>query len=308
LAVDAQDCVYVVGTTSSPDFPTTPGALQRERKGQGDAVIVKIKPDGSGLVFATLLGGKGQDGIMGVSVDASGRIHVAGHTTSDDFPVTPRAAQPAYGGASDCFLAGLSPDGSRLLYATYLGGKGDQFAEHRLYLCPDGSVLLTGVTGSQDFPCSVNALQRGLKGRTDGFLTKLSADGTRFVFSTLLGGSGSEFYLMPTPDMEGNTFLVGQTSSPDFPVTPDALQRSYGGGASDGVLAIISADGTRLLYATFLGGSGDDLIRSLALSPDGAAYLVGTTTSTDFPVTPGAAQQGLAGMSDAFVVRLVPAR
>jgi hypothetical protein len=124
LALDAEDYVYVVGTTSSSDFPTTPGAFQRARKGQNDAAVVKIKPDGSRLVFATLLGGTGEDGIMGVSVDSSGCIHVAGHTTSGDFPITPGAAQPAHAGGSDCFLACFSPDASRLLHATYLGGKG----------------------------------------------------------------------------------------------------------------------------------------------------------------------------------------
>jgi hypothetical protein len=308
LALDAEDYVYVVGTTGSADFPTTPGAFQRARKGQSDAALVKIKPDGSGLVLATLLGGAGEDGIMGVSVDSSGRMYVAGHTTSSDFPVTPGAAQLVHAGASDCFLACLSPDASRLLHATYLGGKGNEFAEHRLHLERDGSVLLTGVSSSPDFPRSVGALQKLLKGTSDGFLAKLTADGSQFAFSTLLGGPGSEFYLMPTPDPEGNVFIAGQTGSPDFPVTADALQGNYGGGASDGVLAILSADGKKLLYATFLGGSGDDLIRSLALSSDGAIYLVGNTTSKDFPVSPGAVQRDLAGMGDGFVVRLMPAR
>jgi hypothetical protein len=202
-------------------------------------------------------------------------------------------------------VAKVSSDGRRLVYSTYLGGRANEFSEHRLYLAPDGSVLTTGVTGSADFPTTANAYQRALKGKNDGFLTKVSADGKRFIFSTLLGGSGGEFYLMPTPDAEGNIFLVGNTSSADFPVVPGALQSKYGGGPGDGALAVLSADGAKLLYGSYLGGSGGDLIRSIALGPKGEVYLVGSTGSKDFPVTSNAFQKKLAGDGDAFVVKLV---
>jgi hypothetical protein len=111
---------------------------------------------------------------------------------------------------------------------------------------------------------------------------------------------------MPTRDRQGNIFIAGQTSSTDLPVTPDALQQKYGGGQSDGALAIVSPDGSKLLYATYLGGSGNDMIRSLTLGERGEVYLVGNTSSADFPVTPGAAQPRFGGgTGDAFVVRLV---
>jgi hypothetical protein len=311
LAVDRDDNVYVVGGTTSSNFPLTPGAYQTKRQGDRDAAIVKLRPDGSGLVFGTLLGGRKWDGLMGIRVDASGDLYVAGHTQSDDLPTRAGAAQPRLGGQSDCFLARLSADASRLLYATYLGGAGNEFAEHRLRLLEDGSVLVTGVTASPDFPTTPGAFQHAHRGKTDGFLTKLSPDGSRFVFSTLLGGSDGEFFLMPTPDAHGNIFLVGTSSSPDFPVTPDAVQREFrgaaGSGEGDGVLAVLSLDASRLVYATYLGGKGGDLVRSVAIGADGAVYLVGSTTSADFPVTPGALQTTLRGKSDAFVVKLVPA-
>lgn len=310
LALDRQDNVYLVGGTASGDFPTTPGVFQRARKGVRDAAIVKLRPDGSGLVFSTLLGGGHWDGLMGVRVDAAGDIYVAGHTQSMDFPVTPGSPQPKPGGQSDCYFAKLSGDASRLLYATYLGGRLNEFAEHRPYLAPDGTVLLTGVSASPDFPTTAGAFQRRLKGKTDGFLTRLSADGKKFVFSTLLGGADGEFFLMPTPDAEGNIFLVGTTSSRDFPVTGDAFQGrpagAAGPGDGDGALAVLSPDGARLRYATCLGGSGADLIRTMALGPRGEVYLVGKTSSNDFPVTPGAVQTRLRGQVDAFIVKLVP--
>jgi hypothetical protein len=306
LTIDRDDNVYVVGGTDSPDFPTTSGAFQRSRKGARDAAIIKLKPDGSDLVFGTLLGGADWDGAMGIRVDDSGNVHVAGHTRSSDFPVTADAPQARLGGKSDCYFAGLSSDAKRLLYATYLGGRENEFAEHRLLVSSEGGIFLTGVTASADFPTTANALQRDLKGRTDGFLTKLSDDRTGYDFSTLFGGSAGEFYLMPVQDRRGNILVVGHTVSPDYPVTAGAVQNEYGGGSGDGAVAVFRQDGAVLIYASYVGGSGNDLIRSLARGPKGEIYLVGSTTSRDFPVTPGAAQSKLRGTSDAFVVKLVP--
>jgi hypothetical protein len=306
LTVDSHDCVYVVGTSTSPNFPTTPGVVQPKLNGPRDSAIVKLKPDGSGLVFGTFLGGSGEDdAIMGVRLDAAGNIYVAGHTKSTDFPVTPGAAQRRLGGESDCYFTKLSPDAGRLVYATYFGGSGNEFAEHRPWLMPDGSLLLAGFCGSRDFTTTPGAYQRKLNGKADGFLTRLAPDGSRPILSTLLGGSGGENLLMPTVDARGNIWVVGSSGSRDFPVTADALQKTYGGGNEDGVLAILSPDGSKLLYATYLGGQGDDLIRSLTFGPDGSVYLVGSTSSEDFPVTAGALQRTYGGGSgDAFVVKL----
>ena len=162
------------------------------------------------------------------------------------------------------------------------------------------------MTSSRDFPTTGNALQRSLKGKTDGFITKLSADGKKFVFSTLLGGSGGEFWLMPTLDDAGNIIIVGQTDSHDFPTTPDALQPAYGGGRSDGALAVISPNGSKLLYATYLGGSGAEIVRSLALGHDGEVYVIGSTRSEDFLEGTSATQTEPRETGDAFVVKLVP--
>lgn len=307
LGLDAAGNVCVVGTSTSGNFPTTPGVVQPALKGPRDSAVVKLSADGSRLVFGTFLGGTGEDdAIMGVRFDAVGNLYVAGHTRSTDFPVTHGAAQMRPGGGSDCYLAKLSPDAARLLYATYLGGAGDEFAEHRPWLEPDGTLLLAGFCGSTDFPTTAGALQRARHGPGDGFLTRLSADGTRWVFSTLLGGRGGENWLMPTVDMQGHIIVVGNTSSADFPVTADALQRTYGGGANDAAVAIVSADGSRLIYATYLGGNDDEMIRSVALGSKGEIYLVGSTSSTNFPVTTNAVQTRYGGKGDAFIVKLVP--
>ena len=306
LALDLEDNVYLGGNIQPTDFPVSPNAYQPDAQGGNDAVLIKLKADGSKLLFATRLGGRRNEDIVGLQVDVAGNIHVAGHTWSDDFPIIPGAPQPRFGGGeSDGFMAGFSADGAQLLYSTYLGGINAEFGEHRLALLGDGSVLFTGYTGSRNFPTTANAYQRSMRGSGSGFLTKLSADRKKFIFSTLLGGSGNEFYLMPTVDDRGNIFVVGSTSSRDFPVTENALQKIYGGGDNDAVLAVLSSDGANLLYATYLGGSGNDMIRSIALGSKGEVYLVGNTDSGNFPVTPGAVQVKSGGKYDAFVVKLV---
>ena len=309
IALDKDDNVIVVGRSDSSDFPATDEVLRPKVRGaHGDAMVVKVKADGTGLVWATLLGGSDWDGLMGARLDTAGNVYVAGHTRSKDLPVTAGAAQRFAGGKSDCFLASLSADGRRLRYCTYLAGEGNEFAEHRPALLADGSVLLTGVTASGNFPTTKGAYQRRLRGKTDGFLVKLAPDGRKFAFCTLLGGGAGEFFLMPTVDARGRIYIVGQTNSKDFPVTADALQRNHAGGKSDAVLAIFSADGAKLLYSTYLGGSGDDLIRTVALGPGGEVYLAGNSNSDDFPITAGAAQRKPKGKHDGVIIKLEPAR
>jgi hypothetical protein len=306
LALDADDNVCIFGTTASADFPTTPGGHRTRRNGPRDAFVAKLTSDGSGLVWSTLFGGSAADYMLGGRIDASGTVYFAGHTTSVDLPATSQAAQPSHGGQHDGYVAKLSGDGSRLHYATYVGGRGNEFPEHRPYVCADGSVLLPGVTASPDFPTTPAAARDKLNGKTDAFLSRISSDGKQFVFSTLLGGSATEFCLMPTPLADGTILIVGQTESRDLPVTADALQKRFGGGRSDGWFAILSGDGAQLHYCTYIGGGGDDMVRSVAVGPNGELFLVGNTASSDFCATAGAAQPRYGGgKGDAFVMKLV---
>jgi hypothetical protein len=216
-------------------------------------------------------------------------------------------AQANCGGQHDAYVVKLASDGSQPVYVSYVGGDANEFPEHRPYVTDDGALLLPGVTGSNDFPTTAAVFQRKLKGTNDAFLTKLSPDGSQFVFSTLVGGSSTEFCLMPTPTPDGNIIVVGQSESRDLPVTPDALQASHGGGKSDGWLAVFSSDASRLLYCTYIGGSGDDMVRCVSLGPQGELYLVGNTASPDFPNSEGSVQSKYGGGSgDVFVMKLVP--
>ena len=309
-ALDAEGNVVVVGRNDSPDFPATPGVLRPKPGGRnGDAMVVKLSGDGRRLMWATLLGGSDWDGLMGARVDKAGNVYLAGHTRSRDLPVTPGAAQARPGQQSDVYLACLTGDGRRLRYCTYLAGDQNEFAEHRPALLPDGSVLLTGVTASGDFPVTRGACQTARKGATDGFLVKLAPDGKKFTFCTLLGGSAGEFFLMPTVGPGGRIYMVGSTTSKDFPVTPGALQPKFGGGRDDAVLAVLSADGSKLIYATYLGGSGVELIRGLAVTAAGEVYLAGNSNSDDLPfIDRSALQPKRKGGHDGILIKLAPIR
>jgi hypothetical protein len=308
LALDVVGNVCLFGTTNSQDYPTTASVHSTELSGPRDAVVTMLKSDGTGLLWSTLFGGSATDYMVGGRVERTGDIYFAGHTTSPDLPGTAGAAQPHLAGGHDGYVVKLSKDAKYLRYVTYVGGSKNEFPEHMPLVKNDGSLFLPGVTLSPDFPTTSGALRNKLKGNSDAFLFGLSPEGDRALVSTLLGGSAGEFCLMPTPGPSGEIFIVGQTDSRDLPVTSRALQKEYGGGKSDGWLAAINSDGSEFSYCTYLGGSGDDMIRSIAVGSDGALYLVGNTSSEDFPVTEGALQTSHRGKGDAYVVKLAPTR
>ncbi len=194
IAVGADGAVYITGGASSADFPTI-GALQPTLSGSFDAFVAKFTPDGTALVYATYLGGGDADGGRGIAVDAAGAAFVTGGTTSSDFPIV-NPVQPRYGGGEqDVFVVKLTPDGTALVYATYLGGRGEEGASG-IAVDSVGAAYVTGDTTSPDFP-TVNALQPASGGGIcgsllcpDGFVAKLTPNGIALVYATYLGGSG----------------------------------------------------------------------------------------------------------------------
>ena len=249
------------------------------------------------LSYSTLLGGSNSDAALAIAVDSTGAAYVAGFTASYDFPKA-SPLQSSSGGGNDAFVAKLNPAGNGLLYCTYLGGKGDDRA-YGLALDSSGAVYITGSTTSQNFPLH-NPLQSKLAGGKNAFVAKLSPAGNSLVFSTYLGGNGSDTGNGIAVDSGGNVYLAGDTTSTNFPAS---TMQTTNRGSQDGFVSKLSADGARLLYSTYLGGSSDDHAAAIALDSSGSAYVTGSTHSTDFPVA--AAWQGhLAGGQDAFVAKL----
>ena len=237
------------------------------------------------LVYSTHIGGSGDDLSKGIAVDASGNAYVTGFTTSSDFPIA-TGLPSTFGGNEDVFVTKFSADGSAVLYSTYLGG-GSYDDGGGIAVDSAGNAYVTGLTFSANFP-TANALQPAFGGVEDVFVAKLNAAGSALVYSTYLGGSNDEEGYGIAVDSTGNAYVTGYTASPDFP-TANALQATFGGGA-DVFVTKLNPAGSALVFSTSVGGESYEYGNAIALDSAGNAYVAGTTSSPDFPTTPGAFQ------------------
>jgi hypothetical protein len=250
------------------------------------------------LSYASYLGGAAFDSITGIAVDSAGSAYVAGWTESVDFPTTSQAFQSGNGGSTDAFVAKLSPAGDSLVYSTYLGGSRDDRA-FGIAVDASGAAIVTGWTYSADFP-TVAAAQSVPGGWRDAFVAKLSPSGDALVFSTYLGGSGSDSGNGVAVDAQGGIYVAGETDSTDFPVRNGFLSSNQG--LSDAFVAKFTSAGA-LVYATYLGGNGQDRATAIAVDSAGQAYVTGATESSNFPAL-SAFQAHSGGLQDAFVAKL----
>src|ERR1017187_6482614 len=216
IAVDSSGNAYITGYTDSTDFPVTAGAYQGSSGGGRDAFVAKLSPTGT-LVYATYLGGAGDDIGFGIALDGANNITVAGSTSSTNFPITTGAYQVHFGGgATDAFVAQWNPAGTVLAFSTFLGG-GDEDAAYGVAV-DSGNAYVTGYTRSSDFPTTASAFQASAKGGYDAFVTALNPSGKAAVYSTFLGGSGED-YGLGIAVLAGNAYITGYTASADFPTT-----------------------------------------------------------------------------------------
>jgi Beta-propeller repeat len=257
------------------------------------------------LGYSTYLGGTGADSAQGVAVDAAGNAYITGDTFSPDFP-TADPLQPAPGGsmASDVFVTKLNANGSALVYSTYLGGNGTEQGLD-IEVDREGDVYLTGYTFSRDFP-TMNPLQPAFAGFQDVFVTKLNPAGSALIYSTYLGGSSGDRGEGLAIDRQGNVYLTGSTLSSDFP-TMNPLQPTLSK-SQDAFVTKLNSAGSALVYSTYLGGSDSETGSDIAVDRSGNVYLVGRTSSIDFPTAnplqPEIADSGPTRLGDAFVTKL----
>jgi hypothetical protein len=310
VAMDRDGNAYVTGFTNSPNFPTTDGAFQTINR--IDAFVTKLNRTGSALVYSTFLGGIGTDSGSGIAVDRDGHAYVTGGTQSPDFPTTPGAFQPAFGGGSDAFVTKLNRDGSDVVYSTYLGGSGmdnDEMGSGGIAVDRIGQAFVAGTTGSLDFPTTKRAFQGENGGLRDAFVTKLNRRGSALIYSTYLGGAADDRgrgIALPggnDHDSRGLAYVTGVTDSVNFPTTPRAFQ-PLPGGLTDAFVTKLDRRGSDLEYSTYLGGTNRDHGFDIAVDGFGQAFVTGGTASLDFPTTKGAFQRDNAGGFDAFVTKL----
>ena len=233
IALDGAGNAFVAGITQSSDFPVA-NALQARLGGGRDAFVAKITPDGA-LAYSTFLGGSGLEDHAVVAVDAFGRAHIAGYTSSGDLPLV-HAQQPAFTGPTDAFVAALTPAGDALSYSTYLGrGVAGTIS---IASTASGDVYVTGATSSSDFP-AVRAIQPNSAGASDAFVTKVSAEGLT-QWSTFLGGAASDSGTRIAIDRNDNVLVAGMTASTNFPIASGF--QSGKNGSTDAFLARIVED------------------------------------------------------------------
>lgn len=258
-------------------------------------------------VFSRQFGGSDGDFPIAITSDAQGFSYVAGYTYSTNFPGAP--ARAADRTDADIFIAKLDSAGE-IVASLALGGAGFE-TPAAVVVDANGDIYLTGRTTSTNFPI-VNAFQSTPSGETSVFVLKLSGTSFSLIYSTYLGGNGYQLASALSVTSSGQAVVAGQTSSSDFPVTPGAFQTSSPGRGGDVFITKLSQSGSGLEFSAVFGGSGLDQPMAIAVDAAGHVFIGGSTSSADFPVTPGAHQTFLTpsqygGSDDVFVTKIAPA-
>ncbi len=254
--------------------------------------------------YATYLGGTGEDDGNAIAVDGSGNAYITGQTASMNFPTTTGVFQGSNAGGFDVFVTKISADGKTLDYSTYVGGSGAD-SGNAIALDASGDAFVAGGTTSMtNFPFTTGAYQKAFGGgNVDGFVFELASSGGSLTYSTFLGGSGSDVALGIALDSSGNAYVVGSTTSTNFPMHNPLASETGGGFVTE-----LNSSGSTLVYSTYLGASPVDFAAAVAVDAAGNAYVTGGTESPTFVTTPGAFQRNCGtavncngGLYDAFV-------
>lgn len=302
ISRDGQNCVYVAGSTDSPQFPTTEGVYSGIYAGKRDVFVAKFCASGSELIYSTYIGGSDDDQALDIFASEAGYAYVAGATDSEDFPTSENCYSSTLSGEFDVFSLKLSPDGDALEYSTLIGGS--VYDEALSIAVGDGgNAYIAGKTYSTDFPSTSGALGEENAGEQDAIICKLSADGSDLIYSTYLGGTRADQVNDIAVDAEGSVYAIGSTRSWNFPVVMGSYDIVFGGGY-DAFAVKIKPEGDSLIYSTFLGGSGLDQGSGLAILPNGEAFYAGQTMSSDYPTTINAYERNYNGGFDIFFASL----
>src|SRR5688572_6519603 len=302
IAVDAAGDLYPAVANARQGFPhITAGAYQSTNRGQGDGVACRIAAGAGSVRWCTFIGGSGDDGSPpSVRLDGAGNVYYLQAVRSSNMPTTPGAYQTTFGGGIDVHLPKWSSQGA-LLYATYYGGSANDAGEtHNLWVTPNGEAYVGGNTSSSNLPVTGGAFQSRFGGAFDGFIAHFSADGRQLLAATYLGGSGADAVEGIGMDAAGNVVVAGASAGGGLP-TAGAPQPNAAGG-EDGFIAVVSPGLTSVSRATYLGGSGADAGRSIAVDRQrNVIYSGGNTASSNFPTSVTAFLAQYAG-ADAFLV------
>ena len=278
IAVDSNGNAIVTGTTTSFQYPVV-AAAQGNLAGQTDAVVSKLSASGGALLYSTYLGGTGNDQSLGIAVDPFGNAYVAGFSNGA-FPVTAGALQTLIAGSNDCTVTKYNSLGA-VLYSTYLGG-GSNDACTAIAADPSGNAYVTGYTTSLDFPRTNGAAQTVYGGNQDAFVTEINPLGSALVYSTLYGAEGPDTGWAIAVDSQGAAYITGSTQSIGLPIISgfQGVNQSF----SAAFIAKVAPLGGSFRYSTYLAGRKSDTGYGIAVDAFGNAYVVGSTSSDNFPL------------------------
>ncbi len=304
IALDGQGNAYLTGIANSPDFPTTPGAFQAtspatsaDKRNPGSAFVTKLNASGTGLIYSTYLGGTIGASGNAIAVDSQGSAYVTGRTTSLDFPTSDTAFQkknlvPPFNGGT-AFVTKVKPDGTGLVYSTFLGGEG-KYGDvgNGIVVDSGGSAYVTGNTSSFNFPTTPGALQPArlpsYKTVYNVFVTRLNATGSALLYSTDIGEGMSSAIAL---DSTGSVCITGYTAAIDYPTTAGAFKRINAPGNFTAFVTRINSAGSAILYSTYMSRSFS-YGAGIALDRRGIATICGGVYGPDYPITANAFQTG----------------
>lgn len=301
IAIDSSGNAYVTGEATS-GFPTTSGAFDRTLDGGIDGFVTKLNT-GGGLVYSTLIGGASNtDRPEGIVVSSTGRAYIGGTTFSGtSFPTKNPFRTCDTASRADAFVTVLNNTGTGLVYSSCIGVQGKADFGEAIGIDASGNVFLTGSTESEEFPLK-GALQTELRGIKDVFVAKFNPAATgeaSLLFSTFLGGNGSETPRALAVDGSGRPYVAGETRTEDFPLQNPIQELA---GDSDVFVSVLSANGQTLVQSTFLGGSEVEFLSDIDVTPSGTIYVVGQTHSLDFPLALPF-QSTRSGTTDVFITK-----
>jgi len=308
IAVDGSGNVYIAGDTFSSEssFPEMVGP-DLTYNGNFDAFVAKINPAGTGLIYCGYIGGAGDDFGNALAVDATGAAYVTGITTSDQssFPVAVGPDLTYAGGLYDAYIAKVNSGGTSLVYCGYIGGTGDD-ETFGVAVDNSGNAYVPGLTDSTQasFPV-VGGPDLTHNGNYDGFIAKINASGSAFVYSGYVGGEAFDSVNEVAVDGSGAVYMVGTTASTQttFPVIvgPDLTHN----GTYDAYVAKLNSSGTSFVYCGYVGGSDYDSAYKIFVDGSGCSYISGyaKSTQTTFPVL-GGPDLTHNGDWDAFVAKV----
>lgn len=304
IALGSNGQVFVTGITLSADFFTTDGAFDRVKGDGTDSFLVKLNTTLATVDFSTFLSGPASQSVADIALANDNSIFAVGSTASTNFPTTQGAYDTSKTTSDrDLVVVRLNSTGTALLSASYLGGLGIEDAR-AIALDPSGSIWIAGTSDGVDYPTTVGAPFPTNSGFTDGVVSVMDGSLGSLTYSTYLGGALIEQIGDIRVVESGKAVVVGDTSSPNFPVTSGAVQTQYAGGGDVFMTEIQATAFTPVLYSTFLGGTLTDLANAAIVDESGAVVICGTTSSTDFPTTAGTYDTTLNGIQDIYVVRL----